>query len=29
MYTGFAKVDWNTFNYIHSNNTREALQTLE
>lgn len=28
MYTSFAKVDWNTFNYIHSNNTREAFQRL-
>ena len=28
MYTSFAKVDWNTFNYVHSNNTREAFQQL-
>ena len=28
MYTSFAKVDWNTFDYIHSTNTRDAFQRL-
>ena len=28
MYTSFAKVDWNAFEYIHSLNTRETFQKL-